>query len=423
MRASSTRAASRGLVGCVVALCGLFIMGTTGSVQGQTARAAVLKDVVIDGRLDEWPEDLERYPIRNNFQVYGPTDLDGADLETSDDLSSHFRVAYDPDENLLYVAVEARDDEVVVGNDPMETDACEIYVHGLGREGKGISLQYAIVPGGWGSYGGGRENPAINIGSIRGTRSQGAFSRQGDITSYEWAIEVFDRFPDKPARLASGKNIAFDVVVVDKDGSDISAWVPWGPPMADKSRHAVRLGSLALLDASGNWSPAKAADAEPFEQDMEQFGEDMEEFGEQMARLATGMAAIGIEEAQRELAKGKWQGHPDLEEARRELEEARQEIEAERHRLQQGRRHWGRGMSESVIEDIVEITGAAFIILCIGLSIGVVVYVGRRGQKSPVSAELLDDLNARLDSIEQRLTDTQDVMIDLNEKYDNLDKG
>jgi len=260
----------------------------------------------------------------------------------------------------------------------------------------------------------------VNMGQ---TRSQGAFSRRGDVTVYEWAIEVFDEYPDEPTRLTPGRDIAFDVVVVDEDGDDTPAWVPWGPPMADKSHHAVRLGSLALLDASGNWSPATAADAEQFERDMERFGQDMGKFGEQMARLATGMAALGVEEAQRQLESGEWQGHPDLEEARRELEQARREIAAERRRLEQSRRQSVRGLSESAIEDIVDILGAALILLCIGFSIGLVVYMGRRGRRSPVSGELLDDLNARLESIEQRLADTQDVMIDLNEKYDNLDKG
>ena len=44
-----------------------------------------------------------------------------------------------------------------------------------------------------------------------------AYSRKGDVTVYEWAIQVFDRYPDKPTRLEPGKRIGFDVAVADKD--------------------------------------------------------------------------------------------------------------------------------------------------------------------------------------------------------------
>ena len=131
------------------ALCGLILSGATGVAQAQIA-ATVLRDVVVDGSLDEWPDHLEQYPIRNHSGVYGSTDIDDKDLSESDDLSPSFRVGYDPDENLLYVGVEVRDNDLVVSNDSRETDACEVYVYG-GRDGdRGFSnpLQYVMVPGG-----------------------------------------------------------------------------------------------------------------------------------------------------------------------------------------------------------------------------------------------------------------------------------
>jgi hypothetical protein len=144
MRASCTNTALG-----VLAVVATLVCGPVDSVHAQTAHAVVLHDVVIDGRLDEWPSSLERYPIRNHFQAYGPTDIDAADLDYSTDLSPAYRVAYDPDEDLLYVAVEVRDDDLVVGSMPINTDGCEVYVHGGdGPRPTGAPMQYAMVPGG-----------------------------------------------------------------------------------------------------------------------------------------------------------------------------------------------------------------------------------------------------------------------------------
>jgi hypothetical protein len=413
------------------ALCGLILSGATGVAQAQIA-ATVLKDVVVDGNLDEWPDDLEKYPIRNHSGVYGPTDIDDVDLSTNDDLSPSFRVGYDPDENLLYVGVEVWDDDLVVGNDSRNTDACEVYVYGGDRDDKrklSNPLQYVMVPGG-GSYGG-QGNPSLIWGEIGRTRTQGAYSRKGDFTVYEWAIEVFEKFPKSTVDLRSGIVIGFDVIAVDKDDDwENAAWVSWGPSVADKSSSSGRIGRLQLLDETGNWSAVAPPDMEQFDRDMDKFGEDMGEFGEDMgrfgqeiARLATGAAALGLEEAARELEREGLREGVDLREARHALETARHQLEAERHQLEEIRHNsWG-GEKSEVIENIVGIVGAAFIILTIGLTIGLVAFIARRGQKHPVQAEILDELAERLETVEQRLTDTQDVMIALNEKFDRMEGG
>jgi len=414
---------------CAV-LCGLILSGATGVAQAQIA-APVLRDVVVDGSLDEWPDHLEKYPIRNHSGVYGATDIDDVDLSTSDDLSPSFRVGFDPDENLLYVGVEVRDDYLKVGNDSRNTDACEVYVYGGARGDKrklSNPLQYVMVPGG-GSYGG-QGNPSLMGGEIGRTRTQGAYSRKGDFTVYEWAIEVFEKFPKSTVDLRSGIVVGFDVVVVDEDHWGTAAWVSWGPSVADKSGSPGRIGRLKLLDESGNWSAVAPPDMEQFDRDMDQFGEDMGKFGEDMgrfgqeiARLATGAAALGLEEAARELEREGLREGADLREARQALEAARHQLEAERHQLEEMRhRSWG-GMQSGVKEDIAECIGAGFIILTIGLAIGLVVFIARRGNKQPVQAEILDELAERLETIEQRLTDTQDVMIALNEKYDRMEGG
>ena len=74
------------------------------------ALALPIYGITVDGDLSDWPREIPALPIRNEFGIYGPTDTEGTDLDTSEDLSPSFRVGYDPQEQLLYVAVEVGDD-------------------------------------------------------------------------------------------------------------------------------------------------------------------------------------------------------------------------------------------------------------------------------------------------------------------------
>jgi hypothetical protein len=76
---------------------------------------------------------------------------------------------------------------------------------------------------------------------------------------------------------------------------------------------------------------------------------------------------------------------------------------------------------KSIIEDIMDGLVAILILFSIGGAIGLAVFLVRRGGKGRVQPEVVGDIHARLDIIEQRLTDTQDVIIALSEKYDRLD--
>ena len=43
------------------------------------------------------------------------------------------------------------------------------------------------------------------------------FQREDDVTTYEWAVKVYDSFPNDPTRLEAGKKLGFEVAVLDKD--------------------------------------------------------------------------------------------------------------------------------------------------------------------------------------------------------------
>ncbi|MFO0954495.1 MAG: hypothetical protein U0835_25710 [Isosphaeraceae bacterium] len=85
-------------------------------------------------------------------------------------------------------------------------------------------------------------------GNIRETATKMKYRREGGVTTYEWAIQAFDRYPTQPTRLTPGKRIGFDVAVVDKDHpDDPPAWFCWGPsPTVFKGIDSGQLGELIL---------------------------------------------------------------------------------------------------------------------------------------------------------------------------------
>jgi hypothetical protein len=221
--------------------------------------AVPLRGITIDGKLDDWPAQMEEHPILHHKQVYGSTDIDDEDLTISSDLSPHFMVGYAPHDNLIYLGVRVRDDILTVGQLFSQTDGCEVYVDGDHSGERGASfwtggdhpfpaLQYIAVPG-IGTYDPeDKSNPAVGLsGDIAKTRTTMAFLREGTITTYEWAIEAFDHYPENPTRLIAGKILGFDVAIADKDAPDENAaWVCWGPYAPKKFRHAHFLGDLIL---------------------------------------------------------------------------------------------------------------------------------------------------------------------------------
>jgi hypothetical protein len=223
------------------------------------AFAAPMQAIKVDGKLDDWPESLPRYAITNTFGVYGPTDLDGADLLDSADCQASFRVGYNARDNRLYLAVTVRDDQHVLGSNEgsnfERTDALEVYLDPPHHRGPGNlapgqpdvqALQWAFVAGD-GVYMQGT-NPALWRLDIRQSRTEFAHSRMGDVTTYEIALEAHDEFPAQATTLAGGKRMGLEVVVVDKDSPTVpAAWVIWGPIGSSKALDASLLGDLVLL--------------------------------------------------------------------------------------------------------------------------------------------------------------------------------
>ena len=185
-----------------------------------------------------------------------------------------------------------RDDKLIVGNtSPWDGDAIEVYIDGLHSEtvigfpqipnwgtefdvADAPLLQYVGIPGKGPVYGVTRtagedrspdDNLALMWGDIHKTKTRMAFKRSGDVTTYEWAIQAFDHYPDKPTKLLPGVKIGFDIAVIDKDTPsqthwpliepepDRAAFITWGPPIKGvfKPFNASTLGEIVLGRARG----------------------------------------------------------------------------------------------------------------------------------------------------------------------------
>ncbi len=198
-----------------------------------SAIAQPLLGIKIDGRLDDWPSDLPKYAIRN--QLVGHPSYDSTETIEGGDPSAYFMAGYAREAGMLYLAVVVHDaDNVVHASDAQATDAVEIYVDGLSSSRKILTpggdwndvlnaatmpvLQYAGVPGKVAAYGDRwGANPSLVYARQKESRTKMQASRSGDVMTYEWAVKVFDSYPEKPTELLPGKKLGLDIAVLDKD--------------------------------------------------------------------------------------------------------------------------------------------------------------------------------------------------------------
>ena len=269
-------------------------LGPNFPVRSPSITAPVLSGITVDGDLSDWPEPMVFHPVDQLFAYNGST-LAGRGLKVSDqipedDLRATFATGYDPETQLLYLAVIVRDDAMVVSNDShLNTDAVEVYVDGFRSESKFTKevpsgkayweaydlselpvQQYVSIPGDGPIYGvDAGTNPIVMAGDLKQTKTRSAYRRDVNTTTYEWAIEVFDRYPDTPTRLVPGKRIGFDLAVADQDHvgeddtppSDQYSWIYWGPQWKGiKVWDAGNLGELVLGDRPSDFSASSAPD-------------------------------------------------------------------------------------------------------------------------------------------------------------------
>jgi len=211
-----------------------------------SAIARPLRGITIDGSLDDWPSGMKRYKIAHRLR--GHSEYDPGESPFEEDTNAEFMVGYDPEASLIYLAVRAHDSDVVVsGKSQFSSDATEIYLQGILGAPDDDSLasvrgdldatvmpaiQYVGLPGNAPAYNNPEKaNPVLLYGKTTDTRTRMKWLRHDDgTTTYEWAVEAFDSYPEQPSRLAPGKRLGFDVVLVDRDRDrKLASWYSWAP--------------------------------------------------------------------------------------------------------------------------------------------------------------------------------------------------
>lgn len=432
-------------------LCAAVLALTLGSDRARAstplAVAVPVHDITIDGDLSDWPTDIDRLPLRNEFAVYGRTDLPG-DLSGSTDFSPEMMVGWD--KGYLYVGVEIADDELFSFGNGFQRDGLEIYVSSL--QPRSHPLQYFI-----------HTRPNASAFSLIQSNDDLAYRYHDGRMVYEWRGRVQDAHRN-PVLLREGDMVGFDVVAVDNDGNGASAWVPWGQPVGSKTQNNNKVGRLVIAPEG---TPHLAAAA--ITRVLREYGADegLTHHVEALVKHQTSLVAHALKLAEHHIKLAN-QGIEDnvTEEEIERIEEEIERIEEEIERIAESAAQDGdvRDASRSVqriiggivgaaqtgaiaaaeariahapsppraphmahppeddnrvTEQLLGILGACLVIVAIGFAIQTV----RRGSGPGDDGDTESSLNDRIEHIESRLTDTQDVMIALSEKLDRIDEN
>ena len=196
--------------------------GPAASHNGAVALATPVEGITVDGDLSDWPRGLTEYPIA--LTEYGSWPADSADLQAS------FRVGCDRRAQLLYLAVDVRDESAVLdspaGRAWNTEDGIEIYLS-LDHRGGVAGVQHLL-------QGSDRVGPDADDGhGVRGRAWHGPGRH-----AYEWRLP-FDQ--------ATSPVLSLDLAVLDADRDGSFSWLAWGVGIS-KHASAARRGDVVVLD-------------------------------------------------------------------------------------------------------------------------------------------------------------------------------
>ena len=213
----------------LVALFAAVLLIESSPTYGQNGAVGIAypaAGITVNGDLSDWPKGLQTYPIgRIEF---------GDKLGGPNDLKAQFRIAFNSLERALYIAVEVRDDSVVLDG-PGEAvwnaqDSCELFIDATHVGSGSPVVQYARY---------GNQNRIVSPRETSEKTMKVAVVRTGSRIIYEWRIEVgADLDPDRA--------IGFDVAVADKDEDGSFSWAAWGSG-TQKIETPARCGEVLLV--------------------------------------------------------------------------------------------------------------------------------------------------------------------------------
>lgn len=202
---------------------------------GSVAVAYPIRGISVDGDLSDWPASRERYPV--DRALVGPSPSDTTDFR------GWFRVAYDQEENSLYLAIEVDDDSVAVDTVASwnGSDGCEVFVDlPHGRESS-TCVQNVLYGEHHLLYTSGFDADVFTPDSSHATV---AYQRTDGRHQYEWRLDVA-AMGDSSTAMRPGLVIGLDLSIGDRDGGGQFSWVAWGRGIG-KLGAPQRRGDLVL---------------------------------------------------------------------------------------------------------------------------------------------------------------------------------
>jgi hypothetical protein len=205
-------------------LCFVILSPSTQGSNGQAATAVPLSGITVDGDLSDWPDTLREYPI--SYPEDGDLPLSPEDLQAT------FRIAYNPDEQLLYVAVQVQDDSIVLKN--REGDYCALFVPDEFRADDEQPVSFFLQ----------FDDDTVTVSAMdNGYVVEQAAHHGPNDRQYEFSI--------KAEGLRIGRVLELDLAIQDRDADGSSTSFTWGKGSLRLKRKIDsdgRLGGVLLGD-------------------------------------------------------------------------------------------------------------------------------------------------------------------------------
>ena len=250
------------------------------------AYAIPIEGITIDGQLNDWPYPMAEYPIstlvvgippdstkirKNLRQIISFKEDTGAPPLSEMDFLGTYRVGYNAKAGLLYVGVTVVDESRVVHTQAVSHsfigrhDGIAIFLDADLKKKADYqkvkeAQRYVMVPG-KGFYSGSKTNPALTRQDKQPVNLKGAYFNSNRISTYEWAIPVYDIYPKKQTIFSPQKVMGFELAVKDADTDNSFHWSSWTPMATVKGwRNSFNFGMLSLEPQVG-WISGRVTDA------------------------------------------------------------------------------------------------------------------------------------------------------------------
>lgn len=217
----------------------IFMLYTFAATQvfahnGSVAFAYPIGKVRIDGDFSDWPKNAAKYRILKHLSDTKP--------KNDADFSGYFQVAYNLEDQSLYLAFTIRDDDFVE-----DTSANVMWNTQDGLQ-LSIDARHLLTGSGVASFMYSKTLHTVNkayydpfVKAASWDIMEVAMTRKGDVRYYEWRVKL-------GKELTVGKSIGLDFNVMDKDSDDSFSWSDWGDGEM-KFMNPNSLGDVFILPA------------------------------------------------------------------------------------------------------------------------------------------------------------------------------